>query len=280
MAVNTIEPMRNKSANTDRGPTPAVWADCPVLELLENPGLGTYDFEDFCRGGLITAPTTEAALVGLNISGFSSTASQIAFLNTVYTNTVQDAGRVTLFETTDNEATSIRSASVPYRMSAGFGKLWFEARIKVASVATLENSFFVGLMEDTALTVAVPITTTSTLADKNLVGFFKPEANTTTYNTSYKADGVTAVNVNTGVGALVADTYVKLGFKFDPNDSNKLRFYIDGVEQANTKTIPSNTGTDFPADVALGWVIAMAVGSAASDNTLTCDWIRVAQLFL
>lgn len=279
MAVNDVTMMQNTTAVTKRGPSPAIWGNCPVLEILENPGRGVYEWNDFNTGGLLTAPTTEAALVGQSISGFSSTASQITSGNATYTTSVNDAGTIILAETTDNEATGIRSAVTPFRMSAGFGALWFEARIKLALLATLENSFFVGLMEDTALTVAVPLLTTGELADKNLVGFHRPEANTTTFNGSYKANGVTAVVVNSGIGALVAATYVKIGFTFNVKGDNKLRYFVDNVEQASTKTVPDNTGTDFPADVALGWVIAMAVGAAASDNTLTADWIRVAQLF-
>ena len=39
MAVKSIDFARNntQTANTDRGPTPAVWSDCPVLEIIENP---------------------------------------------------------------------------------------------------------------------------------------------------------------------------------------------------------------------------------------------------
>ncbi len=136
-----------------------------------------------------------------------------------------------------------------------------------------------GLIEDTAGTVAVPLLTTGELADKNLIGFHRPEANTTTFNGSYKSNGNTAVVSNSGIGALTAATYVKLGFTFNQRNDNKVRWFVNNVEQATAKTVPDNTGTDFPADVALGWMIAMAVGAAASDNTLTADWIRVAQEF-
>ena len=137
-------------------------------------------------------------------------------------------------------------------------------------------------MEDTALTVNVPLLWGSThgVADKNLVAFTKPVANTTTFNAGYKANGVTAVVSNTGIGALVADTYVKVGFTFNQfNNDNKLRFFINNIQQTTSKLVPDNTGTDFPADVALGWAIALGVGSAASDNTMTIDWVCEGQCF-
>lgn len=277
---------RNLDAVTRRGPSPAIWSDCPWADMREDPGRGITEWYDFTEGGLITAPTTHAALVGLPISGFSSSASQISYGNAVYTTSVNDAGVLVLAETTTRESTSIRSDVVPYRLSANFGKLWFEARIKIATVATNECSFFVGLFEDETLTVDIPVIAagadTHLVADKNMVGFKKPVADTTTFDAMYRADGQAAVVVHDGLGTLAADTYIKLGFKFDPNDSNRLYYYVDNEKQLPTTvvTVPDNTGTSFPADVALGWLIGMSVGTAASDNTLKIDWIRVAQEFV
>ncbi len=90
---------------------------------------------------------------------------------------------------------------------------------------------------------------------------------------------MTAVDTNSGIGVLVADTYVKLGFTFNQRGDNLFRWYINNVEQASTKTVPDNTGTDFPADVALGTVLAFGCGSAASDNIVTIDWIAEGQMF-
>lgn len=275
---------RNLDAVTERGPSPALWGDCDWVSMREDPTRGVTEFQDFITGGLITAPTTHAALVGLPISGFSSSASQISYDNAVYTTSTNAAGVISLAETTTRESTSIRSDVTPFRLSANFGKLWFEARIKISTVATNEMSFFVGLFEDETLTVDVPVIAagadTHLVADKNMVGFKKPVADTTTFDAMYRADGQSAVVVHDGLGTLAADTWIKLGFKFDPADANKLYYYVDNERQSTAVTVPDNTGTTFPADVALGWVIGMSVGTAASDNTLKCDWIRIAQEFV
>ena len=34
------------------GPSPIIWADCPVLEIIRNPGKGIHIFEDFDGGGV------------------------------------------------------------------------------------------------------------------------------------------------------------------------------------------------------------------------------------
>lgn len=258
-----------KGYNASRGPSASIWASCPWSAIVNADVAGTYLWDDFDVGGLMTAPTTIAALGGGRPwSGFSSTGSQVTY---------DDSSGIVLAETTEDEATNIFQEQHPFNISRSHKSLWLESRIKLSHTATTENSWFVGLMDTTATTAAVPLTATGALADVNLVGFHKPEANTTAYDTSYKANTVTAVEVNSDVGAITAATYFKVGFKYDA-DTYKLSFYIDGVKQATEKTIPSAAGTDFPNDVALGAVVALAVGAGASDNTLTCDWFRAAQL--
>ena len=131
-------------------------------------------------------------------------------------------------------------------------------------------------MDSTACSEVVPLTAASALADVNLVGFHKPEENSTAFDTSYKANGVAIVEVNADVGTLAAATYIKLGMKFD-SASNILSFYINGAKQAATKTIPAAAGTDFPNDVALKFVATQLAEDGVA-YTFTCDWIRIAQI--
>ena len=280
--MNNVDFKRNLSAVTGRLPSPAIWADCPVKDILENPGIGIHEFQDFHTGGLITSPTTHAALVGLPFSGFGSSGATIAYGNPTFTTSTEDRGTIVLSETTTRESVSIRSDVVPFRLSANFGKLWFEARFKIASIAADDCAFFIGLLGADSLTVDIPIIAagadTHLIASKNLVGFKKPVADTTTFDAVYRADGQTAVVSIDGLGTLAADTYIKVGFSFDPKDANQLSWFVNNQLQSTKVTVPDNTGTTFPADVPLGWVIGMSVGTTAADNTLTCDWVRVAQL--
>ena len=248
------------------------WAGSRVNEIISGDFDGIRTFHDFASGGKITVPTTEAALVGLGVNGFGSSGSTIS-----YDQVKNGGGALILAETTASEGVILRDAVAPFQISSGVGSLWFEARVKPLLIATTEMAFVAGLMDTTAASATVPLTmSTGAIADVNFVGFHKPVANTTALDTSYKADGVTAVEVNSDVGTLAAATWIKLGMKFD-TVSNVLSFYINGVKQASTKTIPNAKGTDFPADVALGWVIGMCVGAGASDNELHVDWVEVVQ---
>jgi hypothetical protein len=254
-------------ANTTRGFSPFIWADCPWDAIARGSIDGIQDFDDFLRGQL--TPTITTTIDVNNYLMFGSSGATVTYDDA-------QGGAIVLAETTDNESVNITTEQHPYRLTQGGGDFWFEARIKLALTATTENSWAVGLMDTTATTATVPLTAAGAIADVNFVGFHKPEANTTAYDTSYKADGVTLVEVNSDVGAIANATYFKVGMKYK-NSDNKLRFFINGVQCANTKTLPNATGTDFPADIGLGFVLALGVGAAASDNTLSCDWWRACQ---
>tara|TARA_R100000458_G_C8207791_1_gene196263 strand:- start:42 stop:824 length:783 start_codon:yes stop_codon:yes gene_type:complete len=248
------------ATDTTASPSPIIWADCPVREFIEK-GNGVHYFEDFVAGG---AASATAGSFGVFLD---------ASATFTYADEVNGAGVLTE-DGTANEGNSLFGAPA-FKVSRDSGTLWFEARVKFDTAAADKQGWFVGLMDATATSEVIPLTAASALSDHNMVGFHKPEENSAAFDTSYKANGVTAVEVNSNVGALVADTYVKLGMKFDPKD-NLLRFYINGEEQASTKEIPSAAGTDFPNDVAMKFVVAHLL-EAAEARTVTVDWIKVAQ---
>ena len=241
-------------------PSQVIWADCPLLEMMVD-GRGAYFIEDFVSGG--GADGTSGSF-----GAFLDAGSTLTYANEVN-------GALVLTEATNDEAVSIFGGPA-FQITQNGGKFWFEARVKTSNITAAKQAFFVGLMDSTAASEVVPLAADGALADVNCVGFHAEEGNTTAFDTSYKADGVTAVVVNENVGTLAVDTYVKLGMRFDPFDAT-LRFYIDGVEQASSKVIPNATGTDFPANVAMKWFIGQHL-AASETETLTIDWVRVAQL--
>lgn len=256
--------------NTGSGASPNIWSDCKWNLIDAGIVNGVQFFDHFAHGGIITSPTTVASLgSGTGWSGFGSSGSTITWDDA-------QGGGIVLAETTVDEGVVLTHDQHAYVLSNVAGNFFWEARIKLLLTATTENSWVAGLMDTTAVTAIVPLTAAGAVADVNFVGFHKPEANTTAYDTSYKADGVTLVEVNSDVGAIADATYFKVGMKMLAKD-HVLRFYINGIEQANTKTIVNALGTSFPSDVRLGLVFAMAVGAAASDNTMTIDWVRVSQ---
>lgn len=252
-------------------PSNSMWGQ--VNMDRERPGLWieTFDVMSQLPYNEAALPTTDGPFHGLR--AFSSTGGTFAQVDS-------DEAPRQLVEATDNESVGIAKGQYPFKIIQGHGELIFEARVKKSEIV-LASNIFVGLLQDIALTVDIPMSTANPpiLSDHNMVGFFGAEGTPTVLATTYKANGVTAVVVKTGAVTMVADTYVKLGMWFNRRNDNVLEFLKDGVFLADTKFIPDEDpadGTDFPNDVRLGWCVAGRGGAASSVNH-TLDWVRVAQ---
>lgn len=270
--------------NTDRGPSPALWGDCPFDDILSDLNVGYGFSDDFMSYGK-TVPTTEGTF-GV-YKAFTSTGGRLA-------DTVGGlGGQLGIDSDGDDEGASIQCGSAPFRISNSDKALWFEARVKISSIANTKADMFVGLMELAALTATVPITATTgttgsgqaAMADQNLVGWLHPGGAITANGGStgspiYKANGVTAVAVQAAPATFVADTFIKLGMKWEPKADGSagiLSFWVNGAKQTTTYTMATAAGTDFPNDVYLSPVFAI-LNTAASVTTGTIDWWRCVQL--
>ncbi len=261
------------STDTSRKPSPDVWYDCPLLEYFARIRGGTYFYDDFDTIGF-TVPTTEGQ-IGPYYKAFTSTGG------TIKPSVPVRGGVITLGSNDDNEAASVATCSPPFQMVNTDGAIWFEARWKVTSTAVTIMDAYVGLGELMTLTATVPITATAgTMADQNLMGFLRPGTSTTGDGSLlrffYKANGVTAVTVGTKAAALVADTFIKTAFKYDPV-TNLLTWYVDNVKQSSTYTMASAAGTDFPNDVLLGPIAATCNAAGSITDVMTLDWWMVYQ---
>lgn len=286
MAVKTVRHRNNRgSANTDRNPSSNIWADCPIAGIQDGSISGIFFRDDFMSFNITPATTEGNWSAEKGYAQFSSTGGTI-------TAGTGQGGEIVLASDDDGEGASIRTLATPFKISRSVSKFWFEARCKLSTVANTTFEFFIGLMENVALTATVPITNTAaTLADKNLVGFYRTESDGDAINTTYKADGVTAVTVGTGEVVPAAATYMKLGMVFEPAEDSdihdpdlsglnkyNLTFYLNNLKLTSYKQIPSAAGTDFPNDVGLGLVVAVRNAAGSSPGNATLDWWQAAQL--
>lgn len=261
------------SPSTDRQRSPAIWYDCPWNQIAEGSISGVHEFNEFHDVNLVT-PTTQA--VYPPYKAFSSTGGTITKANPQLR-----YGVLTLGSDGDDEGASVAMVGTPFQMSALEGQFWAEFRVKVDTIAVTQYDAFVGFVEGITLTATVPITATAgAMSDNNMFGFLRPGTSTTgdgsLLRTFYKANGVTAVTVADYAAQFVGDTYIKLGMRFSPADK-LLRFFVNNQQLATTKLIPDNTGTDFPADVTVGPVIAV-LNAAAITSVFSIDWWRMAQM--
>ena len=159
--------------------------------------------------------------------------------------------------------------------------LVFECRIAVSTISDDIGDLFIGLAGAAGVNVAavvVPITATAgALATTlSLLGFHKLSGDGDKVDLAYeRASGVVATK--TDVGTLVADTYIKLGFRYN-GVAQTLTPWIDGVEITASKIAKSITGaTPWPNDY-LAPVIASMQVDGTTAMKMTVDWIACAQL--
>jgi len=268
--TNTIQYRGNQGANvanTTRDMSPNIWHDCNQ-EKIRFRGGGVYFEEDFDKPGYTAGITTTAAWG--QWKAFGSTGATHLPATPVW------GGIATLGSDGDDEGAVIQGVGLPFQISRSHNKLWFEARVKFDTIADTKYDAFIGLGDQMTISATVPITAAAgTMADENWVGFHRLGTDGDYVDCRYKADGVTAVDVATDAQVLVADTWVKLGFVYNPLDY-VLTFYGNGIE-LGTKTIPSAAGTDFPNDVLLS-PLAAVLNAAAVTSVFSIDWIRCFQL--
>jgi hypothetical protein len=161
--------------------------------------------------------------------------------------------------------------------------LCFECRLKVSAITAAKWAWFLGLSEIAAGTTDhLFVDTTGVMADYNHLGFAHLYAEGGAVDGAFKADGQTYQDgaTKTKLNALktmVADTYVKLGLRFD-SSLKILRWYVDGVEVTAAKLTASEIdAATFPDDCFLTPVIGIKDIAGDTALVLTVDWIACAQ---
>jgi hypothetical protein len=274
--MNLVQVEKGVSDN-GYAPSPSLWKDFRVQDLLRkapgNDGLFVrYDFANFRTSTNINA--SEAYWCN-GLKAYGSDGGAIAAL-------AAQGGGITLSSDGDNEGVAIGSMVFPFQISRSHKKLAFEARIKTSTITDTKHGFFLGLIDPSALSATVPIAAAGTLADENFVGFHRLEGDGDYVDTVYKAATVTQVTVQSDAQVLVADTWIKLGFRYEPSGSKGkyyLRFYANGLPLTTAYQVASGSGTDFPNHVQLGFVFALLNATASTPGNTSIQWAQIAQEF-
>jgi hypothetical protein len=275
--MNTIK-YRGQSVD---GRSPDLWHDCPILGILEDPSLGYGFFDDFLD--VETVATTKETSHGYVFLDAACTVIQAPD---------EVGGAIKLLTTDNNLEASVQRGFVgaPYVIAANQAngkKLWFEARVKLLLITTAKAGFFVGLAEEGSAAAAFmgDAGALSDFANKDYLGFWKDEDEVDLDVITNKAttDVILAADVHT----LVADTYVKLGFKYDPDaiPSKRIKFYVNGTELStyvgetanDGSTIYTRDTTNFPGGEEMSPIIDLN-GAHDDDTNLYMDWWSCYQL--
>lgn len=238
------------------GPSPLIWDDCPVLEMMVDPTVGYHYFDDFF--GNSVAPGAGAAAA----DGWTLTQATSGTMGSV----IGVGGVVQLSAGAATADQGINAQLLNCCVKPAAEKtIWFEARVKVSHI---DNQIFVGLAStDTSLIATGALDETN----PSLIGFFTDVNSTSTkYGTCTSKAGTNDTTEDIAVG-FAAATWAKVGFKV--TGVSKVEFFYDG---ALVET--GETANAIPDAVELALSLVCQNEDGANTNTLDVDWVRVAQL--
>lgn len=166
----------------------------------------------------------------------------------------------------------------------------FEVRFKTSTVADDVNALFMGLSEVGAAAADTKVDDTGVMQDGDYIGFDTVHVNGGTAGTNaicnfvYRLNGDTgAVTKIAGLQTLVADTWYKMGFVYNPQApaTQRIKVYVNNVENATKVTAAdiaqTTAGSKFPDAQYMSFLAGGKAGAATASN-LYVDWWGFAQL--
>lgn len=338
-AQQPVRYLGNASANSYRGPSPVIWAGSQpggspspnswIEDILVDPAVGMHFYDDFLVIG--SGPAAATALTG-SIGQWalyqSSAGGNIQDGGIIGGGILFNPGSIAVSSGTSTPTTALSALAGSFQITststgtAGLqGKLAFECRVALTSITSGQRDAFIGLADQNSPQSNNPFTVVSggssqmLTTTRNLIGFYNADSGrgqdwAFVFQLASTAPVFpTSLNslVSTVLGsAIVAGTYYKLGFIYDPNAQTEtigtastgqtagttakamIKVYVNGVQAAAFLTQAANILTaSFPTGI-MGPNMAFAnVSNSGTSNSGTAiagqmivDFIRVAQVAL
>lgn len=158
------------------------------------------------------------------------------------------------------------------------GKVMFEARFQTESIADDGVAFFIGLGTGPLADGDLADDTGDLVASKGYIGFQRLNDDGDQLDIVYQAASQTKQTLVANAQTLVANTWYKVGFVYDPDagDSKKITFYINGAEQSTYVTTALIDAATFPEGEALSPMLLTKTGTA-SEASVWLDYIAAVQ---
>lgn len=255
-----------------RGPSVAIWGDISEWYSDMYAGRAIILFEDFAR--LFTAAST---VVKNGIYTFQDTGVLIGG-DSVAANTVNELGVLLQSNAAVNEEGHVQfgTGAGAFRISGADGakgQVCFEARIKVNSITANARYSFFGLGTGTVAANYLVDDTGALKSDEDFIGFRADAQTAAGLDTVFQKSGQAIQEVEANSATLVADTWTKIGFRYDPaevNAAKKIRFYQDGTEISAVNATQLAAAT-FPTGGLLSPQLLYKAG--AGTGVQRCDWV-------
>lgn len=241
------------TVDMQKGPSPAIWDACPLLELMFDPGKGFLYWNDFLGEIDVT-------------SGDGWTLTQVT--NGIVNGVATIEGGAVIFDSNGNatadDGIEAQLTNCMVKSAAGI-TIYYEARVKIKD--TGDDQYYIGLAGvDTSLMAAGVV---DDVVDK--CGWFRDSGASPADDKLSTIISRTSTEDESADKATVADdTWVKLGFVI--NGLTDVKFYVDGV------LVQTNTTTASIPNAVMCLSFVSKIEQTSADSELTVDWVRLAQI--
>lgn len=242
------------------------WSDCNLANIAVSPGSGVRVYDDFSSvEGVVDGSTATKFRYTGGLVGYMDTGASFAQL----ASTEGGVARLGL-PTDDNLEGAVQaggSAGSCFVMGQNNDNpLWFEARIRIQTIADSKAGVFLGLAEPGCPANSFMVDAGNDFADKDFIGFWRIEADGDKLDTVSSLAGGAIATVKADAVTLVAATFIKVGMKFD---GTTVTFYANGTALADTIDVDD---TNFPDDQYLMPILAAKKGEATATYYADIDW--------
>lgn len=226
-----------------------VWAGCPILSILCDPGLGRIfmdDFDEFTEDDAWNTIAEDADKTG--------------------TDGVQDSNNgwyKNYCDGDDNDESYVEHTGETWKLTTG-DPMWFEARVKLTEADTNKANWIIGLMENPGAN-SLQDDGAGPPADYDGIVFFKVDG---TMNVQFETSTATSQTTTAALGTFASATAYRVGFYYD--GATSVTPYLNGV--AGTAHTISLTGHG-----EMNIMFGVKAGSA-NEEAIEVDYIKAVQI--
>ena len=248
----------------DRGPSPLIWDNCPVLEYMLNPVKGSHYFEDF-KGDILSV--TNSTMKNSHLSFFNDDGPTHQIVN----DDIHGVLRVEGNDADNDESIMSYGGEGGVVAPTAGKKFWFEARVRRDTVTDNHLSMFIGLAEEgLTATLSLDEDSGALLAAKDWLGFHVDAADGNAIDFVHGDGAGEAVVAGAAVAVPVATEWDKLGLYCN---GTTVFAYHDGVLVDSVLL----SASDMPLDEELGMYFMLKNGDGTSaEHKGSIDWWRLA----